>query len=392
MKFKSIRACACAVLLCATTPVLMPPLGAADRPAATGNPSVGDSAALIAEYGLRESPEPVATSPGWRRPTRIVVDAGVPGLVDVVRQQLSGAKPAIVVVAANTPAEMAAAAPGAQAAIGRTGVICDEKFLAAGQDLRWLQTVYAGVELCTARKALRERGILLTNMRAISGPVIAEHSIGMLIALSRGMHLSAQRQAAGEWNDDFTGTRLTSLTGKTVLVVGLGGIGGGIAKRAQGLGMRVIATRATRQARPDYVDYVGTPEELATLVAQADAVINAAPLTPATRGLFNAALFAKMKPTAYFINVGRGTAVVTDDLVQALNSRQIAGAALDVTDPEPLPKGHPLWRVPNLLLTPHMSGWTDDDGEPQRRVVQENLRRYAEGDRMLSVVDLDRGY
>ncbi len=392
MRFPPSRARLALAFLMAIPLSLAPDARSADAPNVRNPQTASDGAALIAEYGLRESPDPVATWPGWRRPTRIVVDAGVPGLLDTVQQQVAEAKPAIVVVAVSTPAEMAAAAPGAEAAIGRTGFVCDEKVLAAGRDLRWLQTVYAGVELCTARKALRERGILLTNMRAISGPVIAEHSIGMLLALSRGMHVAMTRQAAGEWNDDFSGTRLTSMTGKTLLVVGLGGIGGGIAKRAHGLGMRVIATRATRQAKPDYVDYVGTPDELPTLVAQADAVIYAAPLTSATRGLFNAALFAKMKPTAYFINVGRGTAVVTDDLVQALTSRQIAGAALDVTDPEPLPKGHPLWRAPNLLLTPHMSGWTDDDGEPQRRVVRENLRRYAEGARMLSVVDLARGY
>lgn len=363
----------------------------AGQHAAAANSAV-DAATLIAQYGLREAPEAVSARSGWRRPSRVVVDASVPGLAEALRQQFSGLSPSIEVLAAGSPAELAAALPGADVAIGRNGFVCDDKLIAAGRDLRWLQTLSSGVELCAGQRALSERNILLTNMRAVSGPVISEHAIAMLLALSRGLHVSVARQAGEDWNDDFAGTRLTTLSGKTLLVVGLGGIGGDIAKRAHALGMRVIATRATRQAKPDYVDYVGMPDELAALIPQADAVVNAAPLTPTTRGLFDAKLFAKMKRTAYFINVARGQAVVTADLVAALNGGQIAGAGLDVTEPEPLPRGHPLWRAPNLLLTPHMSGSSADGGVPQLAVVIENLRRYVAGERMLSVVDIDRGY
>lgn len=354
--------------------------------------SDGRAEALIAQYGLREAPDTVSARKGWRRPSRIVVDGSVPGLADALRRQFSNLSPSIEFVAVSSAAEMAGALEGADVAIGRNGFVCDEKLLAAGRDLRWLQTLSSGVELCAGRRALAERDILLTNMRAVSGPVISEHAIAMLMALSRGLHVSVARQASEDWNDDFAGTFLTTLSGKTLLVVGLGGIGGDIARRANALGMRVIATRATRQAKPEYVDYVGMPDELATLIPQADAVVNAAPLTPATRGLFDANLFAKMKRTAYFINVARGQAVVTADLVAALTSGQIAGAGLDVTEPEPLPRGHPLWRAPNLLLTPHMSGSAADGGVPQLAVVIENLRRYLAGERMLSVVDIDRGY
>ena len=354
--------------------------------------SGGRAESLIAQYGLREAPEAVSARKGWRRPSRIVVDGSVPGLADALRRQFANLSPSIEFVAVASAAEMAGALQGADVAIGRNGFVCDDTLLAAGRDLRWLQTLSSGVELCAGRRALAERDILLTNMRAVSGPVISEHAIAMLMALSRGLHVSVARQASEDWNDDFAGTRLTTLSGKTLLVVGLGGIGGDIARRANALGMRVIATRATRQAKPEYVDYVGMPDELATLIPQADAVVNAAPLTPATRGLFDAKLFAKMKRTAYFINVARGQAVVTPDLVAALTSGQIAGAGLDVTEPEPLPRGDPLWRAPNLLLTPHMSGSSADGGVPQLAVVIENLRRYLAGERMLSVVDIDRGY
>ncbi len=375
---------------CGSAALLLLSLAAAQATSAAE--SGGDAAAMIAQYGLREASEPVSARQGWRRPSRVVVDASVPGLTEALRQRFASASPSVEFIAVGSSGDMAGALQGAEVAIGRNGFVCDDRLLAAGRELRWLQTLSSGVELCAGRRALAERDILLTNMRAISGPVIAEHAIAMLLALSRGLHVSVTRQVSEDWNEDFPGTRLTTLSGKTLLVVGLGGIGGDIAKRAHALGMRVIATRATRQAKPDYVDYVGLPDELAALIPQADAVVNAAPLTPATRGLFDAQLFAKMKRTAYFINVARGQAVVTADLVAALGSGQIAGAGLDVTEPEPLPRGHPLWRAPNLLLTPHMSGSSTDGGVPQLAVVIENLRRYLAGERMLSVVDIDRGY
>jgi phosphoglycerate dehydrogenase-like enzyme len=344
---------------------------------------------VISDYGLRESQEPVTKRPNWRSPTRIVVDGGVPGLVAA----LAEVAPGVTIVTARSITEMVAAVPGADAAIGRTAFICNDAVLAAGRDLRWLQTIYAGVELCMGKPALIERNVLLTNMRAIGGPVIAEHAIGMLFALTRGLHASIPRQAAGEWLEDYpAGTRLTTLQGKTMLVVGLGGIGTEVAKRADALGMRVVATRATPQPPPSFVRYVGRPEELAALIADADVVVNTAPLTPATRGLFDAKMFARMKPSAYFINVARGGAVVTADLVAALESHRLAGAGLDVTDPEPLPKDHPLWRAPNLVLTPHVAGQSDAGIEPQLLVLTENLRRYVAGERMLSVVDLQREY
>jgi phosphoglycerate dehydrogenase-like enzyme len=134
------------------------------------------------------------------------------------------------------------------------------------------------------------------------------------------------------------------------------------------------------------------PDELPKLASEADFVVNTAPLTPQTRGIYNAALFAKMKPTAYFINIARGGSVVTADLIEALESKTIAGAALDVTDPEPLPPGHPLWKAPNIIITPHVSSDSDLESDAQVQVVRENLRRYLAGDKMLSVVDVARGY
>jgi phosphoglycerate dehydrogenase-like enzyme len=185
---------------------------------------------------------------------------------------------------------------------------------------------------------------------------------------------------------------MTLVRGKTMLVVGLGGIGSEVARLAHAAGMRVIATRASARTGPDYVSYVGLPDELLKLASEADVVVNTAPLTPQTTGVFDAEFFAKMKPTAYFINVGRGKSVVTSALVDALSSGAIAGAGLDVTDPEPLPAEHPLWRAPNLIVTPHVANDSDLGFGAQAEVIKENTRRYIAGERMLSVVDVARGY
>jgi phosphoglycerate dehydrogenase-like enzyme len=156
--------------------------------------------------------------------------------------------------------------------------------------------------------------------------------------------------------------------------------------------MRVIATRNSRREGPEFVEYVGLADELMKLVPQADVVVNVTPLTPATTGLFDAAFFKAMKPTAYFINIGRGRSVVTADLVAALEQGELAGAGLDVTDPEPLPAGHALWSMPRVIITPHVSARSEKSLDRLWILVKENLRRYVAGEPMLSEVDLERGY
>ena len=156
--------------------------------------------------------------------------------------------------------------------------------------------------------------------------------------------------------------------------------------------MRVIATRNSSRTGPAFVDYVGLSDELPELLSQADVVVNALPLTPDTENLFDAALLARMKPTALFFNVGRGGSVVSADLVAALKNGTLAGAGLDVQDQEPMPADHVLWEAPNLLITPHISGFNDAGRDMFWVILRENLRRYVAGDKMLSVVDVERGY
>ncbi|MEZ5457843.1 MAG: D-2-hydroxyacid dehydrogenase [Steroidobacteraceae bacterium] len=358
--------------------------------AADGSPpAADDGAALIAEFGLRESDRPVSEHPRWRRPQTIVVDSGIPGLFEA----LDGSAPGVRFVAANSATQMAAAvAAGADAVIGRTPLICDPRVLGAGPSLRWVQTVYAGVDRCLPSAERFQQGLLLTNMRAIGSSVIAEHALGLTFALARGLQVSIANQTRATWDESLGGASLIALRGKTLLVVGLGGIGTEVAQRAHALGMRVLATRASDRPAPDYVARVGKPEDLPALLGEADVVVNAVPLTPATRNLFDARLFERMKRSALFINVGRGGTVVTDDLVAALESRSIGGAGLDVTEPEPLPRDHPLWRAPNVIITPHMAGSSDLGVEAQLRVLRVNIQRYVSGGKLLSVVDMGRAY
>ena len=357
------------------------PTAAADAPAG-GNPA---TAALIERLGLVESATPVRERPGWRKPQRILVWNLAPQLA----ASLQAAAPGVELLLAKDPTEAAALAKDADAVLG----FCSPEVLAAGRNIRWIQSYSAGVERCVAIPAVRERDILLTNMQRVAGPVMAEHVIAMMLAYARGLHFYIPERMAGRWTREMPPPgQLLTLEGKTVLVVGLGGIGVEVAKRAHALGMRVIATRASGRDGPEFVSHVGLPDELHKLAGEADFIVNTAPLTPATTGLFDAKFFAAAKAGAFFVNVGRGQSVVQPDLIEALRSGRLAGAGLDVTDPEPLPADSPLWRMQNVILTPHISAGSDLGDELRFAIGIENLRRYVAGEKMLSVVDLTKGY
>lgn len=340
---------------------------------------------LIAELDLQPDTKPVRDYAGWRVLTRIVVRGD---LADA-RAWLTPVAQGAGIVVVNTPAEALAAVPGADALLG----YCDAAILAAATKVRWIQTFNAGVENCVTLPEVRDRAIIVTNMQRALGPAMAEHGIAMLLALSRHLDTYIVRGTEGRWDrSPGPGAPIQIVAGKTLLVAGLGGIGTEVARRAHALGMHVIATRASGRPGPDFVEYVGKPEELHALAARADAVISALPLTDDTRGLFDAGFFAALKPGAYFINLGRGQSVVTDDLLAALRSGRVAGAGLDVTDPEPLPADHPMWRMQRVIITPHMSASSDTDSDTRALIVRENLRRWQAGEPLLSVVDIERGY
>jgi len=259
--------------------------------------------------------------------------------------------------------------------------------------LVWLQNLSAGVESCASNKQFNNDRVLLTNGASTHGPAIAEWVIGAMFMLKRQFIDYYQQQAKSNWVSQRQSIPAgTEANGKTMLIVGLGGIGRQIAWRANGLGMRVIATRNSSRSGPEYVDYVGLANELDTLVSQADVVVNATPLTDSTRNMFNKTLFSKMKSSAIFINIGRGGSVVQPDLIAALKSGIIRGAALDVTSPEPLPKDSELWQLPNVFITPHHSSRTQESRLRLWLFVRENMRRLVAGEKIYNLVDFERGY
>lgn len=338
---------------------------------------------LIDETGVEPGPVASRDFPGWREPQKIVV-RDVWNLADTLSEML----PAVEIVAVRSASEAVAHGENADAIIG----FCDEAVLDAATEAIWVQVFSAGVEHCFGPERIRNGYVMLTNMQKMSSPVIAEHVTAMVLGLSRGLIPFAKSMAKEGWKrDPAILNGMQSYGGKTVLIAGLGGIGSEVARRLSALDMRVVGTRRSSREGPDFVEYVGLSHELTELAGRADFIVNALPLTPETEGLFDAKFFNAAKRGAFFVNVGRGETVVTADLVTALESGQIAGAGLDVTDPEPLPANHRLWQLDNVVITPHVSS---RGGNRARHVTltTENVRRFMAGEPLLNVVDPELGY
>lgn len=349
-------------------------------------------AAVIQRLHIREAPEPVRERRQWRSPRKVVLlELSRAASWEGRQAAFAAAAPTAHVVSVQDMAAALSETRDADVIVGFNPEICDPRIIDHARQLRWIESLAAGVEHCMAVRSVHDRDLLVTNMRGVDSAVIAEHAIALALALAHNLEEFAVDTSSAHWDPPHA-HGIQALEGKTMLVVGLGGIGTEVARRAHGLGMKVVGTRAGDRSKPDFVSYVGLPDETLTLAKTADVIVNAVPLTPQTKGMYNARFFAVLKPTAYFINVARGGSVVTADLTAALEQHRIAGAGLDVVDPEPLPPDNPLWRAPHVLITPHISGLSDLPGEARWQLAAENLRRYASGEKMLSVVDLAKGY
>jgi phosphoglycerate dehydrogenase-like enzyme len=252
-----------------------------------------------------------------------------------------------------------------------------------GKKLRWIQLTTAGYDsVITLGKP---PGVVVTNAGQSHGPMVAEHALMLVLALIRRLPAYGKRQAAHEF-DRAIKVPVTTLEEATVTVIGLGGIGRETARRAKAFGAHVLGV--SRSGRPEpLVDEVFPASDLHAVLSRSDVVVIAAALTDETRGLIDAAALAATKPGAVLVNIARGAIVRTDALMAALHSGHLSGAGLDVTDPEPPPKDHPLWDCPNLIITPHLAGI---GSTPVRRrigdVVMENLHRLREGLDLVHVV------
>jgi phosphoglycerate dehydrogenase-like enzyme len=252
--------------------------------------------------------------------------------------------------------------------------------------LRWIQSSSAGVEDLAA-PVLAERGIVLTNAGGIFDVGLAESVLGFLLAFSARV-LESARRAPGEWVSD----PVRLLRGTVALVVGAGSIGTETGRLLRSAGLRVRGVARTARPADDVFDSIVGPDALLEELALADHVVNVLPITPATRRMFGAAQLAAMKPTAVLVNIGRGGTVDEPALVDALRDGVIAGAALDVFEEEPLSAESPLWRMPNVLVSPHRAGDHEGWESDVMALFVDNLRRFVADEPLRNVVDVELGY
>jgi len=366
-----------------------------------------DFAAVANRLGLVESSKPARELiKGWHKPQKILVavDNNINRL-----SWLQAAAPGIQLIAVHNRGEVLAHIADADALIR---LPCEREYLENGKNLHWIQQGSVSVAGCfqvaehsdtvqEVPRALMDGTVVITNLSGVLARPLAEHAIAMMMTLGRGLDLYVKQQEQRHFQRDaIPPNRLWVFQGRTLLVVGLGSIGTNVAEIAHGLGMTVIATRNSSHQGPEYVSYVGLPNELPDLVGKADVVVLAAPLTPETKRLFDVGMLKRMKKGALLINVASGGEVVSADLIDALKSGQIGGAGLDLADPanpSSLGPNDPLFSAPNLIMTPETASHAVETadasgGEDMWVIARENLRRYVAGDRLYAVVDPKRGY
>ena len=264
--------------------------------------------------------------------------------------------------------------------------------LKVAEKLSWMQNAEAGPFYGYYYPELIEHPLTMSNPRGIYFDHISHHILMFLLALSRGLpwYMDAQRRRV--WDNDARKSPYIDLARATALINGVGGIGHETARLCNELGMEVIGIDPRREYELPYVEF-HTPDELDEVLPRADFVITTVPHTPETEFTFNAARFRLMKSSAYFINIGRGMVCKIDDLADAIESGEIAGAALDVFEQEPLASDHKLWGLPNVLMTPHVAV-RDAENIPERRfeIILDNARRFQAGEELTNVVDKTKWY
>jgi phosphoglycerate dehydrogenase-like enzyme len=256
--------------------------------------------------------------------------------------------------------------------------------------LKWVQLQSAGSDNYTGGEF--EPGVLFTNATGVYGHAVSEHMTAMTLEIVKKLHLYRDEQLAGRWHHGRG--KVKSIQGALVLVVGLGDLGSGYARRMKGLGAYVIGVRRTAQAKPDYVDEQYQADKLDELLPRADVVCLMLPGTKDSAGLFNRERLAKMKKGAIILNGGRGSAIDTEALCDALESGALDGAGLDVTAPEPLPPGHRLWKIENAVITPHISGGRTmpQTGAYMMDLNLKNAARFVKGEKLVNLVNFQTGY
>lgn len=264
---------------------------------------------------------------------------------------------------------------------------------AAAEQLRWVQAFSAGVEWLWNVPALQGRDdVVVTNMRSAHAATIADHCFGMLLYFTRALPDFKELQDREEWGRGRALEKMEALEGKTIGILGFGNIGRAIGRRGVGFGMKVLAVDAHPGDPGDGAEEVWPLERLDEMCRTLDVLAISAPITPQTRGLISPARIGMLKQGSYVMVMSRGNIVDEPALIDALKSGQVAAAGLDVTHEEPLPKGDPLWKAPNCIITPHTSARSELTMGHVWRIFEENLSRFERGEPLMNVVDKQLGY
>ena len=291
----------------------------------------------------------------------------------------------IEIAVPSNDAAYAAAIPNAHVVVGGFR----QEHLPQARNLQWIQNSGAGVDRLLTPELIAS-DVIVTNAQSLHATQISEHVLAMMLAFARDFRqiFSAQREHV--WRPPVF--HPFCLEGQTLGVVGVGGIGAALARKAHHLGMRVIGLRRRTNEPPSYLDELIGPDGLHDLLQRSDHVAVCCPLTPETRGMIGTTELQMMKSTAYIYNIGRGRIIQAAPLLQALKEGWIAGAGLDVTDPEPLPPDSELWDMPNVIVTQHTSGTAPHNDDNFYDLLQQNLQRFLDGEQLLNVVDKKAGY
>jgi D-2-hydroxyacid dehydrogenase (NADP+) len=264
--------------------------------------------------------------------------------------------------------------------------------LTKARNLRWLQQWGAGADWLLRHPKAVELDFVLTNASGVHPIQISEHILALLLAFARGLHQAVRAQDRHEWFSYEQQRGVFELTGKTMLLIGVGAIGERTARAARGLDMRVLGVRRHPAVGSPCVEAMFGPDQLLDVLPEADFVVLTIPLTHETRGMIGERELRAMKPTAHIINIGRGGTIQEDVLIRALREGWIAGAGLDVFETEPLPEDSPLWDVDNLIITAHYAGASPKYTERAMSIFLDNLCRYRAGEPLRNVVDKKLGY
>ena len=306
--------------------------------------------------------------------------------------ELDNKLPGYKVVTANDDIEAMNEIADADAAFGYV----PNKLLKRATKLRWIQAHHAAPPPGFYYDELTQSSVTVTNFRGVYNDHISAHIMMYVLGLSRGItgYLGAQKQRS--YNVDANDQPFVFLPDSTAIIFGMGGIGTETSKHCKSFGMNVIGIDPRLPKAPETVDQLVRPNEYQQVIGKADFVIVTMPLTPENEFFFNSEVFSMMKPSAYFINIGRGKTTNLNDLVSAIKSGEIAGAGLDVYDTEPLPKDHELWSLPNVILTPHVAAKEDvtggDVNERKFKVLLENAQRFEQGEQLVNIVDKNLWY